>query len=179
MKRSLLLLFALAATRLVTAQQPLYIVNGREVAEIASIAPEEIESIETLPADEETIGRYGERAAEGVVLLTLRYDTPARFTADSLSFGAYIARQVAWSEREPAARVVVRYTVTPEGTAVVDRVLEATDRRLQRRVLRAIGEAPRWEPARKQGRPLATSGVVCIQLPEGKPLVRLPELVIR
>lgn len=179
MKRSLALLLLLAAAHPAAAQQPLYIVNGREAEEILSIPIEEIERMETLPPDEETIARYGERAAEGVVLLTLRYDTPARFSVDSLTFGAYVARQVAWPEEEPAARVVVRYSVTPEGKTRSEEVLEVTDRRLQRRVLRAIEEAPCWEPARKEGRPVASTGVLRIQLPEGKPLARLPELVIR
>ncbi|MDE6865117.1 MAG: TonB-dependent receptor plug domain-containing protein, partial [Alistipes sp.] len=61
------------------AQQPLYIVNGVPTTDnIAQIPPEDIERIETLPADEESIARYGEQASNGVVLVTLRYDEPAR-----------------------------------------------------------------------------------------------------
>ena len=101
MKRYALLLYILflaAAVRAATPRpQPLYIVNGKETSEIRSIPPEDIENVEMLPADEETIARYGQRAAHGVMLITLRYDRPASFPADS-AFGSYIARQVRWDE---------------------------------------------------------------------------------
>lgn len=173
-----MLLSLLAATPL-AAQQPLYIVNGKEVEQIASIPPEQIESVETLPADEQTVARYGARACEGVILVTLRYDTPARFAADTLAFGSYLARHIAWPDDEPAARVVVRYTVTAAGELRIGQVLESTDPRLRRRVLKVMAAAPPWEPALKEGRPVESRGVVRIQLPEGKPLRRMPELVIR
>ena len=74
---------------------------------------------------------------------------------------------------------MLRYTVTPEGRAVVAQELESTDSRLKRRVLKAVEEAPLWRPARKEGRPVASEGVLRIQLPEGKPLPRGAELVWR
>ena len=84
MKRYILLLSALLATALTAAaQKPLYIVNGVETEEIASIPPEDIDNVESLPADEETIARYGEKASHGVILITLRYDEPAVFMGDT------------------------------------------------------------------------------------------------
>lgn len=133
MKRLLLLLsLLLAAAHDAAAQEPLYLVNGREVEEIGSIPPDDIESVEMLPADDET-----------------------------------------------AARVVLRYTVNTDGRAEVSAELESTDSRLRRRVLKAVEEAPLWEPATKNGAPVASEGVLRIQLPEGKPLPRLPELIWR
>lgn len=163
----------------VRAQHPLYIVNGKptEEVDISQIPPGDIERIDTLPADEETIAQYGERASHGVVLVTLRYDEPARFSVEGTTFGEYIARRVKWPDDEPAARVILRYTITPEGRAVVDTVLESTDNRLRRRVLKEFEEAPGWEPARKNGQPVASEGVLRIQLPAGKPMPRLPQLV--
>lgn len=157
---------------------PLYIVNGKVAGEIRTIPPEEIEHVEMLPADEETIARYGERAMNGVMLITLRYDEPARFPADT-TFGNYIARQVRWEEDDPVARVVLRYTITPEGTIRIDDTLESTDSRLKRRVVKAVEESPRWQPARKNGKPVASEGVLSIQLPEGRPMPRRVELVYR
>lgn len=177
MKR-LLLILLLTSALTAAAQEPLYLVNGKEVDEISSIPPDDMESVEMLPADEETIARYGEKAYNGVMVVTLRYDTPARFPAGE-SFDAYIASQVKWPEEETAARVVLRYTVTPEGRTVAGDELESTDSRLRRRVLKALEEAPLWEPATKNGTPVASEGVLRIQLPEGKPLPRLPELIWR
>lgn len=182
MKKHAILLFALLLAATIRAAapkpQPVYIVNGKETTEIRSIPPEDIEHVEMLPADEETIARYGERAAHGVMLITLRYDQPAVFPADS-TFGSYIARQVHWDASEPAARVVLRYKITPEGAVVVQQELESTDKRLKRRVLKAVAEAPRWRPAQKNGAPVESEGVLSIQLPEGKRLPRPAELVIR
>ncbi len=161
------------------AQQPLYIVNGEEREEIASIPPELIERVEMLDADEETIARYGDRAQHGVMLVTLRYDTPARFSVDSLSFGEYIARTVEWSDDEPVARVALRYRIGTDGRAVVTRELEATDNRLKRRVLKAVAVAPAWQPALKNDSPVETEEVLIIQLPAGRPMPRQRELVIR
>ena len=182
MKRYALLLYILflaAAVRAATPRpQPLYIVNGKETSEIRSIPPEDIENVEMLPADEETIARYGQRAAHGVMLITLRYDRPASFPADS-AFGSYIARQVRWDESEPTARMVLRYKITPDGETVVQQELESTDSRLKRRVLKAVAEAPRWHPAQKNGAPVESEGVLSIQLPEGRRMPRQAELVIR
>lgn len=182
MKRYLLLivagLCALLDPAALRAQEPLYIVNGVERASIGDIPPELIERAERLPADEQTIARYGTRASNGVLLITLHHDRQARFTGEG-SFDEYIARHVEWPDDEPAARVVLRYEVTPEGRAVVTRELESTDRRLRRRVLQAIEEAPSWEPATKAGRPVASEGVLRIQLPAGKPMPREVEVVYR
>lgn len=172
------LLFAATVRAATPKPTPMYIVNGKETTEIRSIPPEDIEHVEMLPADEETIARYGERAVHGVMLITLRYDEPAAFPADS-TFGNYIASRVRWDAKEPAARVVLRYTITPEGDTIVDQELESTDNRLKRRVLKAVEEAPRWRPAQKNGRPIESEGVLSIQLPAGKPMPRPLELVIR
>lgn len=179
MKRYILILSALfAATLTAAAQRPLYIVNGIETEEIESIPPDDIENIESLPADEETIARYGEKASHGVILVTLRYDKPAVFGAGT-SFDEYIAGLVKWDDDEPAARIILRYTITPEGEAVVEQELESTDNRLKRRVLKALSEAPRWHPAQKDGVAVASEGVLHIQLPKGKPMPRPVELVWR
>lgn len=179
MKRYILFISVLfAATFSAVAQRPLYIVNGIETEEIESIPPDDIEHIESLPADEETIARYGEKAAYGVILVTLRYDKPAVFEAGT-SFDEYIAGQVKWGDDEPAARIVLRYTITPEGETVVAQELESTDNRLKRRVLKAVAEAPRWRPAHKDGTAVESEGVLHVQLPKGKRMPRPVELVWR
>lgn len=175
MIRRLLLLAALSAAAPLAAQKPLYIVNGTPREEIAEIDPDEIETIEELPADEESIARYGEKASNGVIVITLKYDSPAVFEGGE-SFADYIARQTAWGADEPAARVVLRYRIGPEGETSVGEILESTDNRLKRRVLKAVAEAPRWKPATKNGRPAESEGVLRIQLPEGKALPREPYL---
>lgn len=90
-----------------------------------------------------------------------------------------VAGQVKWDDDEPAARIILRYTVTPEGKAVLAQELESTDNRLKRRVLKALSEAPHWHPAQKNGVAVASEGVLHIQLPKGKRMPRPVELVWR
>jgi len=181
MKR-LLLTYAFACTLLAAAaQRPLCIVNGKPYAgdPLREIAPADIESMEQLPADERTIALYGDRASDGVLLITLRYDTEARFTADSISFRNYIERRIAWGPDDPTARVVFRYRVLEDGSVELTDLLESTDGRLKRKVVKAVGEAPRWEPALKNGQPVVTEHVLRIQLPQGRPMPPERAVIIR
>ena len=110
--RTILFLLVAAAVALpLSAQErrPVYIVNGEryEGDAFREIPPAEIERMEQLPADEQTIERYGSDASNGVILITLKYDSKAVFTADSLSFDRYVARRIKWDATDPVARVVL------------------------------------------------------------------------
>lgn len=175
----LLLLATVSLTASAQPQKPLYIVNGSPREDLQAIPPEEIERVEELPADEQTIASYGPAASNGVILVTLRYDTPARFGQDAATYDDYIARQVRWEENEPTARVVLRYRILPDGNTEVTEELESTDNRLKRRILKAMAEAPRWTPATKDGQPIPSEGVLRIQLPAGREMPRPVELVLR
>ena len=67
MIRRLALFAALLAATPLAAQKPLYIVNGTPCDEIVGIETDDIERIEELPADEESIARYGDKATNGVI----------------------------------------------------------------------------------------------------------------
>lgn len=115
--RLLLLIFAGLFTAVsLSAHGPLYVVNGVVVESIDGIAQNDIETIETLPADEETIAKWGIEASEGVVLVTLRYDSPARFSTEGYSnFTDYLAATVKWPDNMPAERVSLRIVVDETG----------------------------------------------------------------
>ena len=173
----LLLAAALLSGLSLRAQRPLYVVNGELREEIHSIPPEMIERIEPLPADEESIARYGEAASHGVILVTLIYDRPACFSEGD--FEEWIAARVDWDEGEPAARVVVRYEVTAEGRALWGEVLEATDKRLLRRVRKAFEEAPTWQPATKMGVAVNSTKMFNLTLPKGKRIAPERYIILR
>lgn len=160
------------------AQQPLYIVNGVERSSMSDIPPEVIERIEELPADEFTIERYGRRGANGVVIVTLRYDKPARFCTDTLSLTDYLRQRVEWDATEPTARVSLRYRILTDGRMEVIGEPVATNKRLLKRVLKALAEAPLWQPATKQGVAVETEQSLTLQLPEGRRMVNY-ELIVR
>ena len=82
MRHLLLIIIGLTTAVSLSAHGPLYVVNGVAVESIKEIPQSDIESIDVLPADEETIAEWGIEASEGVILVTLRYDIPARFSAE-------------------------------------------------------------------------------------------------
>lgn len=162
---------------------PLVIVNGRttDLPDLKGIDPQAVERIDTEPATEANIAKYGERANNGIVLVTLKYDEPARFTVADTTFDDYIASHVKWGDNEPAARVAIRFTVGEDGRITLGELLEATDKRLLRRVREAASEAADtalWQPARKGDTPVATERVLKVQLPNGKPMPAEPYIVI-
>lgn len=168
---------AVTATAQPRKSAPLYIVNGAERESIADIPQSNIESIEQLEVDEQTIARYGERAENGVILISLRYDHEAEFTGGG-SFNDYIADHVKWPAHYPAARVVIRYTIGADGTLTLGQTLEATDGRLRKKVVTAVKAAPAWKPATKEGKGVESEYVLSVQLPRGKPMPQEPYVIM-
>lgn len=163
-------------------RMPLYIVNGKRMsyADAKEISPRNILSEKMLPADEQTIEKYGAEASNGVVLITLRYDTPARFVLDGKEqrYSSYIAQQVKWEDSDPVARVVIAFKVNADGSVSEREVLEASDKRLLRRVQKAMAEAPKWIPAMREGKGVETDHVLRLTLPLGRKMPAEPVIII-
>ena len=163
-------------------RMPLYIVNGKRMsyADAKEISPRNILSEKRLPADEQTIEKYGTEASNGVVLITLRYDTPARFVLDGKEqrYSGYIAQQVKWEDSDPVARVVIAFKVNADGSVSEREVLEASDKRLLRRVQKAMAEAPKWIPAMREGKGVETDHVLRLTLPLGRKMPAEPVILI-
>ena len=172
-----------AVAQVFTHRLPIYIVNGERMTEdeVRAIDPEDIVSNELLPADEATIEKYGPDAANGVIVIALRYDTEARFEVEGeeTSFSAYIARQIKWDEMDPIAQVIMKLEVGPDGVAREKEVLESSDRRLLRRIREALSEAPRWVAARKDGEGITTQHILKITLPIGSKMPPKWAVIIR
>lgn len=178
--RTLLTLLTLFCASTLWAQQPLYVVNGKVVESIEGIPHDDIESINVLPADEDTIAEWGLGASEGVIVVRLKFDTPASFSAEGINnFTTYLAKQIKWDESMPAERASLRLRITKEGTAEVVEVLDTTSRQFLKRVTKAIAAAPRWQPAMRDGKAIESLHLVNIQLPLGKELPKDPYVIIR
>lgn len=171
MRRFILAITLLLGTISVSARGPLYVVNGTIVESIDHIAQEDIERIDHLPADDETIAKWGLEAAEGVILVTLRYDTPAHFSHESIcNFTTYLAKVVRWSDKNDPERVSLRITVDSDGRASISKVLQATSRQFLKRVETAIRNAPLWTPAMRAGVAVESTHLINLLLPEGESL---------
>ena len=159
-------------------QTPLYIVNGVEMESVKHIPEENIEHIDHLVADETTVAKYGERANNGVILITLRYDKEAQFMGDK-PLADYVAERVKWPENYGVARYVARYTIGADGSFRLGTELESTDHQFRKRVLKALQDIPQWQPATKQGKAVESEYVLRVQLPRGKAMPKEPYIVIR
>ena len=183
MKRLRLILLLLvmlvqgAAAQVFQYRPPLYIVNGVRMseAEVKSIAPADIVSNRLLPPDEQSIEKYGPEAANGVIEIVLRYDTPARFEPDGKTqrYADYVASRIKWEyPSNPVARVVVKLHISAEGKPSVSEVIDATDKRLMKRVSGVVESSPLWTPAMKQGQGVEFYYTLRLTLPQGMELPR-------
>ncbi|MBR5595071.1 MAG: TonB-dependent receptor [Alistipes sp.] len=180
MLRTAITILATLCTIEVYAYKPLYVVNGTVVDSIEHIPHENIERIDNLPANEETIAEWGLEAAEGVILVTLRYDTEARFSHLNYSnFTDYLATTVRWEETMPAERVSLRIVVESSGKATINEVIDSSSKQFLKRVTKAINEAPLWSPAERNGTPVESLHLVNLQLPKGKQMPREMGVIIR
>ena len=180
MLRSSIAILALLCTIEAYAYKPLYVINGTVVDSIEHIPHENIERIDNLPANEETIAEWGLRASEGVILVTLRYDTEARFSHLNYSnFTDYLAATVRWDETMPAERVSLRIVVESSGKATISEVIDSSSKQFLKRVTKAINEAPLWNPAERNGTPVESQHLVNLQLPKGKQLPREMGVILR
>ena len=180
MKKILILNFAFCILHSVSAwaQKPLYIVNGVEMESVQHIPEENIEHIDHLPANEITVAKYGERANNGVIIITLCYDKEAEFKGEK-SLADYVSERVKWPDNYGVARFVARYTIGADGSFRLGDILQSTDHQLRKRVLKVLQSLPKWQPATKQGKAVESEYVVAIQLPKGKEIPKEPYIVIR
>lgn len=159
------------STITLSARGPLYVLNGVRVESIEGVEQTNIERIDVLPATEETIEKWGIEASEGVIMVTLKYDTPALFDAEGFNnFTTYLQHKVKWDKNMPAERVSLRLTIDSEGRATIAKVLQSTSRQYQKRVERAIALSPCWTPATKNGKAVESTQLVNLLLPVGKQL---------
>ena len=178
----LILHFALCILHFVSAsaqtQTPLYIVNGVEMESVKHIEESNIEHIDHLMADEATVAKYGERANNGVIIISLRYDKEAEFSGGK-PLADYVEERVKWDNNWGVARFVACYTIGADGSFRLGSELESTDHQLRKRVLRVLQSLPAWQPATKQGKAVESEYILSVQLPRGKAMPREPYIVIR
>jgi hypothetical protein len=145
---------------------------------VRHIPEDNIEHIDHLEANDETVAKYGVRANNGVIIVTLRYDKEAEFSGGE-SLADYVEERVKWDDNWGVARFVARYTIGTDGSFRLGTELESTDHQLRKRVLKVLQDMPKWKPATKQGKAVESDYVLSVQLPQGKAMPKEPYIVIR
>ncbi len=152
--------------------EPLFIVNGKEVSksEFERLDPQALDDIKVLK-DVESVKPYGEKGAYGVILVTLKYDTPPIFSQEQ-SFKEYLTQHVKWKDDEMLSSVWLKYKIKRDGSMELIAIEDATSPRFKRRVMKAFDESPAWQsPAMNMGEVVEMEGSLSIELPENKVII--------
>ena len=168
---------------------PLYILHDvsgeeREITreELNMIDSEEIQSVDLLQ-EPEALERYGEKAGNGVVIITIK-SSQAQSTSDATDndrtsrekmkspvmlaprfqygnasqFGKWVASQLvypkpAWDAGMEGC-VVVSYDVCEDGNVRNVKVLQGVNEQLDEEAVRVVSSSPRWQPALLDNEPV-------------------------
>ncbi|MFI3293360.1 MAG: hypothetical protein SNG27_06940 [Rikenellaceae bacterium] len=144
---------------------PLFIVNGLEVekSEFESLSPEILDSI-TVLKDVESTKAYGSRGDYGVIVVTLKCDTPPIFSED-MKFRKYLYENIKWSDKEYLATARLKYRLKADGSMKLIEI-DSDNKRFKKRVLKAFEAAPKWlSPAMNMGEAIEIECMEYISLP--------------
>ncbi len=155
---------------------------------VKDIDVDQVAKMSVLP-EKEAMGKYGEKGKKGVVEITtkkkaaeLGIKVPAQrkspddyptFRGESfMKFGNWLTGNIKFpadaSARGKEGRATASYVVQPDGTITKVTVLSAPDPLLGEALVKAINEAPRWEPAKNPviQDPFGTTVTVKFELPD-------------
>lgn len=172
MKRYIIALVALCAATIATAQQPLYVIDGRAATpeEIEKIISTNIESM-TVINDEEAKAAYAHmgNTENGVVLIYTRKESdndevwlsaevmPKFMGGDASSFQLWVMKNIKYPaeaiEKGIEGQVNVMFIVGKDGKVDTKRLmfLDQCDNILHQEVIRVLETAPAWTPAVQKG----------------------------
>lgn len=173
MKRYIIALVALFAATIATAQQPLYVIDGRKATaeEIEKIISTKIESM-TVIHDEEAKAAYSHMGdtTNGVVLVYTHKESatdgvwlaadvmPKFMGGDATSFQRWVMQNIKYPaeaiEKGIQGQVNVRFIVGKDGKVDTNRLmfLDQCDNILRQEVIRVLDMAPAWTPAVQKGK---------------------------
>lgn len=173
MKRYIIALVALFAATIATAQQPLYVIDGRKATaeEIEKIISTNIESM-TVIHDEEAKAAYSHMGdtTNGVVLVYTHKESatdevwlaadvmPKFMGGDAASFQRWVMQNIKYPaeaiEKGIQGQVNVRFIVGKDGKVDTNRLmfLDKCDNILHQEVIRVLDKAPAWTPAVQKGK---------------------------
>lgn len=99
-----------------TEGKPVYIVNGKQVTDISSLSPEQIESLSVLK-DKIAIEKYGENAKNGVIVVsTKKTNSPEELTLTYLENDNRETMPVSGIVKDENAKPIIGAVVMLEGT---------------------------------------------------------------
>lgn len=102
-------------------------------------------------------------AAAGIVFGAMAADTP-QYPGGKAALDEYISTTIKYPEmaRENGIEGVVNvsFTVQPDGTIGSIKIVRMVDPDLEQEAIRVVKSMPKWEPATKDGQPVAATATV-------------------
>lgn len=149
------------------ADEPLYIVDGKKVADFSAIASKDIASM-TVIKDRKVIEKYGKEAENGLFIVTLKKpesekdvtkpDVMPKFNdRDVNAFSEYINMNLRYpseSSGYKSGTVVVGFTVGKDGKVKDAEIVRGVSKAIDEEVLRVVNSSPVWTPGYKNGEPI-------------------------
>jgi TonB family protein len=155
---------------------------------VKDIDVDQVAKMSILP-EKEAIGKYGEKGKKGAIEIITRgkaaelgIKVPAQrktpddyptFRGESfMKFGNWLAGNIKYpadaSARGKEGRVTVSYVIQPDGTITKPTVMSSPDPLLGEAVVKAINEAPSWDPAKNPEiqDPFSTTLTIKFELPD-------------
>lgn len=156
--------FMLRNSGLISDANPLLVVDGNisENKNIDSINPETIQSVNVLKG-EPAIAKYGEKAKNGVLEITLKQDKPVFFVVEEMpefpggqeALRKFIANEVKYpveaQEKAIQGKVFVNFVVSETGVVKDAKIARGVDPIIDNEALRVVNNLPAWKPGKQKG----------------------------
>ena len=147
----------------VNEPKPLIVINGNiaENQNIDKIDPESIDHVNVLKGEQAT-GKYGEKAKNGVIEITLKPKTPFTMVEEMPSFpggvealNAFVNANLKYPpfclEYRIQGRVIVSFVVDKNGSVTNAKLSRGVDPALDKEALRIVKSMPIWNPGKQNG----------------------------
>lgn len=156
-------------------ENPLIVIDGviAENKNINQINPETIQSVNVIKGDA-AISKYGEKAKDGVVEITLKQDKPVFFIVEEMpefpggqeALRQFIANEVRYpieaQEKAIQGKVFINFVVSENGTIKDAKVARGVDPLLDNEALRVVNNLPVWKPGKQKGQNVNVSYTIPI-----------------
>lgn len=165
-----------------SSNDPLVIVDGKECDDMSSIAPEDVESISVIK-DETAKKIYGDKAENGVIIVTLKHDVSCsdtmsaeqqikgvtdekkefdqapEFPGGTPELMKYISQRIKFPASEAGKpnlniKVIVQFIVSADGTVKDPTILKSGGEVFDQEAIRVVKTLPKFTPAKLNGKPV-------------------------
>ncbi len=145
---------------------PIYIVDGKEIENLDSISPDDIQSIDVLKNKSFT-NIYGERGKNGVILITTKTNggnllldkkEKPEYPGGEIALRSFLENNIKYPEfaleKGIHGKVYVSFVINKKGSVTDAKISRGVDPSLNKEALRVVNSLPLWKPGKQNGKPI-------------------------